>query len=154
MLFQKFTLGPKTQTEPEHRLKHQPSGKHGDCSMGWLGLWSAQADALMTQAERIKTINLRPGKKVYTGNINCYVTRPTKSSRNNTRRYRSVKPWAFPKLGRDGGQGTSEGTLQSLVILRVTVLARTTLPIPFQASSCHFHTGKSKRLQWGLSAFP
>lgn len=65
MLFQKFTLGLKMQPEPGHSPSHHPSGKPGDCSTGCLGLQSAQADALMTQTERIKSIHLRPGKKGY-----------------------------------------------------------------------------------------
>lgn len=106
MLFQKFTLGLKMHLEPVHSLKHHPSGKPGDCSMGCLGLWSAQADALMAQTERIKSIQGQE-RKLIPGNINGYVTRPTEQSKNNTRSYRSdiPKTWAFPKLARDGGPG-------------------------------------------------
>lgn len=42
------------QTDPGHNLEFRPSEKHFNGFMGWLGLHSTQADALMTEAERIK----------------------------------------------------------------------------------------------------
>lgn len=42
------------QIDPGHNLNFHPSEKHTDCFMDWLGLQSIQADALMTEAERIK----------------------------------------------------------------------------------------------------
>lgn len=72
------------QKESEHNLKHHPSGKAGDCSMGWPGLWSAQADALMTQAERIKSIHLRPGKKVYSWEHQSFCNQTQKAAAAKT----------------------------------------------------------------------
>lgn len=63
--FLELTLGLNMQTDPGHDLKFYPSEKHPDCFTGQPGLQSILADALTTEAERIKSIYLRPGKKRY-----------------------------------------------------------------------------------------
>lgn len=64
MLFQKFTLGLKMHSEAA-QPKASPIRKAWGLLHGLPGIMDSPADALMTQTERIKSIHLRPGKKVY-----------------------------------------------------------------------------------------